>query len=271
MAGLGTQPLDRAEKRRIQREDAKWIGKPLVLGRGPRPFEANVRHLVGLLRDKTRPHRASEAATFAQGLYERTITSLKPPPVACAKGCAHCCNTFVTIIPAEAFRVARQARSQEGVAARITETYATTSKIPQHERWKSKVPCALLDADICSVHAMRPLTCRGCVSTSADVCFRIYIEGKEENPPFLLEYNSACTATAAILSAALKLVGLPYRSLDWSGALAAAVVSADADSEERWLAGEDVFAAVEVGSGTRVGTPFDNMIEELVANIAPTL
>jgi Fe-S-cluster containining protein len=273
MAGLGTQPglapLDRAEKRRIQREDAKWVGKPLVLGRGARPFEANVRHLVSLLRDTARPQRASEAATFAQGLYERTLATLKPPPVACAKGCAHCCNTLVTIIPAEAFRVARLARSKAGVAARITETYAATSKIPQQERWKAKIPCALLEADICSVHAMRPLTCRGCVSTSADVCFRIYIEGKEEVPPFSLEYNSVCTATAAVLAASLKLVGLPHRSIEWNGALAAAVASAD--SEERWLAGEDIFAAVDIGSGTRVGTPFDNMIEELVRNVTPTV
>ena len=197
------------------------------------------------------------------------MASLKPPAVACFKGCSHCCNTFVTIIPAEAFRVARLVRDKSAVAARITETYATTSKIPQHERWKAKVPCPLLDADICSVHAARPLTCRGCVSTSADVCFRIYIEGKEENPPFPLEYTSVCTATAAILAAALRLAGLPDRSLDWNGALAAAIASPD--SEERWLAGEDVFSDVQVGAGTRAGTPFDGMVEELVTNITPTL
>ena len=261
--------LERAEKRRIQREDAKWIGKPLVMNRGAKPFEANVRHLAGLLRDQSRPQRASEAAAFTQELYERTLASLKPPTVACAKGCAHCCNTFVTIIPAEAFRVARLVRERSGVAARITETYAATSKIPQLERWKAKLPCPLLEADICSVHAARPLTCRGCVSTSADVCFRIYIEGKEENPPFPLEYGSVCTATAAILAAALRLTGLPDRSLDWNGALAAAIASPD--SETRWLAGEDVFTNVEIGAGTRAGTPFDNMVEELVRNITPTL
>lgn len=261
--------LDRAEKRRIQREDAKWIGKPLVLGRGPRPFEANTRHLVGILTDKSRPQRASEAATFTQGLYEKTLAALKPPAVACAKGCAHCCNTHVTVIPAEAFRVARLVRTKAEVSARITETYSATSKIPQQERWKAKIPCPLLEADICSIHAARPLACRGCVSTNADVCFRIYIEGKEESPPFPLEYNSVCTATAAILAAALRLAGLPDRSLDWNGALATAAASAD--SEERWLSGENIFADVHIGSGTSVGTPFDGMVEELVRNIRPTL
>jgi Fe-S-cluster containining protein len=261
--------LDRAEKRRLQREDAKWIGKPLALGRGVRGFAANVRHLAGILGDKTRPQRASEAAAFTQALYEKTLASLKPPKVACAKGCAHCCNTFVTIIPAEAFRVAALVRNKAGVPARIAETYATTSSIPQLERWKAKVPCPLLEADVCSVHAARPLTCRGCVSTSADVCFRVYIEGQEEVPPFPLEYNSVCTATAAILAAACRLVGLPDRSLDWNGALAAAIASPD--SEERWLAGENIFDGVQIGVGTRVGTPFDGMIEELMAQVRPTL
>ena len=49
--------LDRAEKRRIHREDAKWVGKPLLMGRGAKPFEANVRHLVGILGDQARPQR----------------------------------------------------------------------------------------------------------------------------------------------------------------------------------------------------------------------
>ena len=262
-------PLDRAEKRRIQREDAKWIGKPLMLGQGARSFEANVRHLVALLRDRSRPERASEAAAFTQALYERSLATRKPGPIACAKGCAFCCNTFVTIIPAEAFRVARLVRENAAARRRIIETNAVTSKIPQNERWKAKVPCPLLEADICSVHAARPLTCRGCVSTSADVCFRIYIEGKEEVPPFPLDYASVCTATAAILAAALRLTGLPYRSLDWNGALAAAI--ADPRSEERWLSGENIFSAVEQGFGTHIGSPFDTMVEELVTHITPTL
>jgi hypothetical protein len=269
MRGRGPVALDRGEKRRLQREDAKWVGKPLALGRGARSFEANVRHIAGILIDKDRPHRASEAAAFTQELYERTIASLKPPAVACAKGCAHCCNTLVTIIPAEVFRVAGLVRSKTGVPAKITETAAATAEIPQHERWKAKIPCPLLEADSCTVHAARPLTCRGCVSTSADVCFRIYIEGKGEVPPFPLEYTSVCTATAAILAAASRLAGLPDRSLDWNGALAAAI--ATPDSEERWLAGENIFANVGLGVGTRVGSPFDNMVQELVEKVRPTL
>jgi hypothetical protein len=260
--------MDRAEKRRLQREDAKWIGKPLALGHGAQSFAANVRHLVGILSDKSRPQRASEAATFTQALYETTLASVKPPRVACAKGCAHCCSTFVTIIPAEAFRVAALVRKKAEVAARVTDTYAVTSQIPKLERWKAKVPCPLLEDAVCTIHAARPLTCRGCVSTDADVCFRIYVEGQEEVPPFPLEYNSVATATAAVLSAALRLVGLPDRSIDWTGALAIALAP---DSEARWLAGENIFADVPMGSGTRLGTPFDRTVEELAARVRPTL
>jgi hypothetical protein len=119
------------------------------------------------------------------------------------------------------------------------------------------------------VHSIRPLACRGCVSTSAEACYRIYMEGKEEVPPFLIEYNSVTTAAAATLSAALRLVGLPDRTLDWNGALAAAMSAPD--TEERWLAGEDIFAGITQGLGSNPGTPFDNLIQELVQNVAPTI
>ena len=252
------------------KDDARWIGKPMALNTGRRPFEANIRHLVAILRDTTKPHRASEAAAYTQRLYDLTIKSAKPDKVACAKGCYYCCHTFVTVVPAEVFRVARVLLQRDpAVKHRIDETHAKTSNIPQTEKWRALVPCPLLEADACSVHEVRPLTCRGCVSTSAETCYRVYMEGKEEAPPAPLEFHSVTTAAAATLSAALRLVGLPDRTLDWNGALAAALTAPE--SEERWLAGENIFTGVTEGVGTKPGTPFDNLVQELVQNVAPTI
>lgn len=262
--------LDRAEKRRLAKDDSRWIGKALALNVGARPFEANIRHLVSILRDTAEPHRASEAAAYVQRMHELTIKAMKPGKVACEKGCYYCCHTFVTVIPPEAFRVARVLRERGAeVKERIDATNAKTADIPQSEKWKALVPCPLLEDQICSVHNVRPLTCRGCVSTSAEACYRIYMEGKEEAPPFPFEYNSVTTATAVVLSASLRIMGLPDRSIDWNGAIAAAMASPD--TEERWLAGEDIFADVTPGIGTRPGSPFDNMVRELVQNVAPTV
>ncbi|MEQ9447387.1 MAG: hypothetical protein RLN70_00590, partial [Rhodospirillaceae bacterium] len=129
--------------------------------------------------------------------------------------------------------------------------------------------CPLLQDDLCITHSVRPLACRGCVSFSADACRRIYMEGKEETPPFPVEYHSVTTAVATVLSAALRLLGFNHRTLDWNGALVAAISTDDA--VERWLAGEDVFGGVTEGLGTRPGSPFDNLVRKLVQNVAPTI
>ena len=262
--------LDRSERRRLLKDDARWVGKPMPLNAGWKPFEANIRHMVSILRDEERSQRASDVSAYAQRLHEITLRALKPTKVACAKGCYYCCHTFVTIVPAEVFRVAQVLRKRtDDIRTRINETQAKTADIPQSEKWHSLVPCPLLEAESCSVHEVRPLTCRGCVSTSAEVCNRIYMEGKKEIPLTPIEYNSVTTATAAALSAALRLVGLKDRAIDWNGALAAAL--ATPDSEERWLAGEDIFAEVTEGVGSQPGTPFDNMVKGLVENVAPTI
>ena len=95
------------------------------------------------------------------------------------------------------------------------------------------------------------------------------MEGKEEVPPFVLEYNSVTTAIAASLSAALRLVGMQDRSIDWNGALAAAMSTND--SEQRWLAGEDIFAGVTQAIGTNPGSPFDIMVNGLAQSVASTI
>jgi hypothetical protein len=242
----------------------------MLLNAGPVPFEANIRHMVSILRDDKRDHRASDVSAYAQRLHEITLHAMKPAKVACAKGCYYCCHTFVTIVPSEVFRVAQALRERsDEMRSRINDTQTKTADIPQTEKWRSLVPCPLLEAEACSVHNIRPLTCRGCVSTSAEVCNRVYMQGKGEVPPTPLEYTSVTTAVAAVLSAALRLVGLQDRTIDWNGALAVAISMPD--SEERWLAGEKIFEGVTEGVGTKPGTPFDNMVRGLVENVAPTI
>ena len=262
--------LSRSEKRRLLKADSRWVGKPIALNKGREPFEANIRHMVSILRDDKNMYRASEVSEYAHRLHEITMRASKPTKLACAKGCYYCCHTFVTVVPAEVFRVegVLQKRSDD-IVNHIKETHAKTSGISQQDKWRSLVPCPLLDADSCSIHEVRPLTCRGCVSTDAESCKRIYMEGKEEVPPFVIEYNSVTTAIAASLSAALRLVGLQDRSIDWNGALA--VATSTKNSEERWLAGEDIFSDVTRAIGTNPGTPFDKMVNGLVQNVAPTI
>ncbi len=60
-----TERLSRTERRRIEKDDALWVGKPLAIDAVDRALQAKTRHLAQLLRDARTPRRASRAAVFA--------------------------------------------------------------------------------------------------------------------------------------------------------------------------------------------------------------
>jgi hypothetical protein len=87
---------------------------------------------------------------------------------ACAPGCFFCCFLWTDAIPLEVLRIAdhlQRTASPEELAElrrRLRERLAA----PLGER-----PCGLLTADgRCSVHAIRPMTCRGFHSFSKAAC-----------------------------------------------------------------------------------------------------
>ncbi len=193
----------------------------------------------GHTRDKLR-QLMDDAHSFA----ERTRDYFAiPGSLACQKGCAWCCHLQVTVLAAEVFRIAeflRENRSEDELTklrARLADVVQQTAGMDVQERVLSRVPCALLVDNACSVYPVRPLVCRGCASTNAAAC-----EEATRRPGVAVENNPTHRAihdgTSAGLFTALAEAGLSVEKYDLCSALLIALDNPD--TVDRWLAKEPV-------------------------------
>ena len=87
--------IDPGALAKIVADDRPIVGKPLNLSENCVPaLQANARHMALMLLDDPSPERASEVAAFAEALIDTTIAAGITAPLACGKGCAHCCATL---------------------------------------------------------------------------------------------------------------------------------------------------------------------------------
>jgi Fe-S-cluster containining protein len=204
------------------------------------------RILLDIVEGKN-PARASLAAKRAAEFFE---TSLKHNPskhaIACVKGCAFCCHVSVTATAPEIFLVAGALREHykgnlEPIVARIRAADQRTRGLTSMERAQQKIPCALLQDNMCSVYAARPAACRGFTSTSAKVCEGGFNgENVQIHTPTV--WTSLRSAHKQALWAALAAAKLPTALYEFHHGLLIALETPDA--ELRWLKGKDIFAGV---------------------------
>jgi hypothetical protein len=112
----------------------------------------------------------------------------------------------------------------------------------EDERVQLRMPCGLLDTTNCTVYPDRPLVCRGMASTSVTACEQAFEDGVTTIPrPIVMMtlrgYHAHC------LLAALRAHRLATHSYELNHAVWVALTTDRA--EERWLAGDDIFAAVD--------------------------
>jgi len=140
---------------------------------------AETRILIDILRGHS-PMRASRAAEKAHEFFEnslkRSATGIK---IECAKGCAHCCHVGVSALAPEVFHIASTIRAQhaadfESRRAAIRAAARSTRGLSDVERARRKLPCALLESNVCSVYSARPGPCRGMTSVSVKACERAF-------------------------------------------------------------------------------------------------
>jgi Fe-S-cluster containining protein len=207
---------------------------------------AATRILLDIIETKS-PSRASIAAKRAHEFFE---TSLKRNPskyaVACAKGCAFCCHVSVTATAPEIFLVANALRERhrdnmEAIIARVSAADGRTRGLSSMERAKQRIPCALLEENMCSIYGSRPAACRGFSSTSAKACERGF-NGENVQIDTPAVWTSLRSAHKQALWAALAAAKLPSALYEFHHGLRVALEMPDA--ELRWLKGEDVFAGV---------------------------
>ena len=118
---------------------------------------------------------------FAQAelSWEATRTStafrLGTPAMACKAGCGWCCHQQVGVSVPEAIRIAIHLRALPGdegeaLAERLRDADDRTNGLTTSQRSAAKLACAFLVDGSCSIYGVRPLRCRGLISTDESFC-----------------------------------------------------------------------------------------------------
>lgn len=116
--------------------------------------------------------RALAAWRLARDTLEANMAR-KVEAGACHKGCAWCCNFQVTVRFADAAQLARRARAEPELEARVRATAARIAHLGDPvARLRAAIPCAFLDpaSGACRVYADRPLACRAYRSRDSAWC-----------------------------------------------------------------------------------------------------
>jgi ferredoxin len=239
-----TERLSRTERRRILKDDERWLHKPLDLSSSRRGAEAHTRHLAIMLADTAIKDRATKAAEYASQILDAALAKELKPPIACKKGCDYCCKTLVTATIPEILRMAGALRGKEAKVLRVNAAAERSRGIPQIERNVRTILCGVVEERMCSEYAARPLLCRAAYSTDVDACIRIFDHASSESFPYEPNSVELRRRVVVIMQAALMINKLPHYYYELSEGLSAALALPDA--EERWLSGEPVFAKVAI-------------------------
>jgi hypothetical protein len=196
------------------------------------------------LRNAADPSRAAQAAALATRVFDLTMRSIPPShsggEIACKVGCTYCCHNVVMATAPEVFLAASELRSRRD--AQFVADVAGRCEAVRPTVGIRRNPCPLLHEALCSVYAARPTVCRKHTSFLVTACIDDY-EGKPCNIPIRRFDQLVFECCAVALLVGMRLWDArPGAVFELSGALAVALQ--DPQVEERWLAGEAVFAAV---------------------------
>jgi Fe-S-cluster containining protein len=264
------QRYDAAIRRQLLMDDQSIIGRPFaIVGDNARAIQANTRHLALMLLDSASKERASRAAAFAETLLDANLGFHLKEPVACARGCSHCCTTYVSTSLPEVLRLAQAVRAKADTTARINAAAARSKAMPQLQREVDRVVCPILVEHACSEYAARPMVCRAVMSTSLESCVRIFTAGSAEQFQQPASPGALRTYLVIIMRAALVIAGLPHQNFELTHALEIAL--ADPNAEERWLAGEPIFASVAIDRLDLETSPLTKIVDGLANAVRPTI
>ena len=265
-----TERYDAAIREQVLKDDQQIVGKAFdLLGNNARVIQANTRHMALMLMNPAVPDRASRMAAFAEELIDANLIQHIKEPVACARGCSHCRTTYVSTTLPEVFRLAQAASGKEEKHARVIVAAARSKSMPQLEREVSRVICPILDNHASTEYLHRPVVCRAVLSSSLPTCEQIFLNGAAE--PFAAPVSLAGLRSYIVIMmrAALQLAGLAFRNYEMTHALEVAL--AREDSEQRWLAGEPIFADVAIDRLDLGDSPLNKIVDGLAGAARPTI
>lgn len=210
---------------------------------------------VRILREQVGPKAIRHLARDAHSRAHRSshgALRVSPPllPLACGKGCYHCCWATVGVVAPDAIYMADELRGRLPddefaiLAERSARLARRLHRMDRRERLAARLPCSLLKDGACSNYEHRPLVCRWACSPSLKACHDHLVH---RTTSALEMEDVRYQPTQEVwrgLRAGLWESGLDGSLLSLNGALAIAL--ADPDIAHRYLAGEPVFAAARL-------------------------
>ena len=156
--------------------------------------------------------------------------------VDCARGCSHCCSVRVHAMAPEVFRIADELRRlpADTLAAVIGRLRRHADAVRSKTVADHRAPCPFLQADACSIYALRPSVCRKGHSVDVRACR----EARPQIPQHLriiVESEALMRGTAD----AYAELGMVAGSHELGQAVLTALTEPQAAN--RWAAGEGVF------------------------------
>ncbi len=175
------------------------------------------------------------------------VNSLVPPPrpIACRPGCPYCCHIRVTASPPEILLIAEHIRTAWPADRRaaLKRKLATLDRLShgrdEEAREAMRLPCAMLLDNCCSIHEIRPISCRAVASVDVAACRRSYDSRMAgQVPQVTLQLNAANGVGYGLIAGLVKL-GYGLENPEFIAALRIALEEDDA--ARRWLRGEGLF------------------------------
>lgn len=244
--------MERSERRRLQKELRKAAPKLSASGL---PIEAQPMEIATIalsikdqLENTKKRSRASDAAEYAGGIFDRSISSVQLKyTLGCTLGCNSCCHIFTSATAPEIFAIVRSLKASKNVGE-IEKILAQCQPLKGKNvdaRFGAQIPCpSLLDGG-CTVYHNRPLACRQCASGSRTACEAAFL-GANDQIPYSAAHIYSGNNAKLCLHAALEANGMSSTAYELGEALSIALQLPDAES--RWLSGEAVFEGCQTDS-----------------------
>jgi hypothetical protein len=236
--------MNRADRRRQLIDDRAMLSRGL---RVERQDGHEIAALMRVLHDLLGTSIARRSISplmhfFYTNAAAATARFARQTPVACAKGCAHCCQMWVDASPAEILYLAKSLTGRRRTLASdaVSNALQNSGHMSFDERGTFVSPCPMLEDGACSVYAARPMACRGAASLDAAVCARAYNLLSNEEIPLPVPYMLLGSGYRLALAGAGRRAGLRYQAVELNSGLE--VAFAGPGAEGRWLAGDDPFA-----------------------------
>jgi len=235
--------MSRAELRRQLKADSKLVERGLDFARRD---GAQVVALMRVLYDYVRQSVNGKSIDPLMGfVYSNLSQSSRPfsdAPIACHKGCSHCCHAFVAATVPEVLHVVKSIGKNRMPVVRqsVSESFAQTNGKASGERLAMPVPCPMLTDHVCSVYNSRPIVCRTGVSGDAKICERSFLHAGSENIPTPFVFMAMRTDYTVALAGALRHANLGYHAYEYNSALKLVLDSPGCEAD--WLSGTNIFA-----------------------------